>query len=317
MKLKTLATILALMAAISLTFIWCGGDDDDVVVTTPPTPATPTPPTVVCVVGDTSEGIGAGTKLAKSLWDDYCLFKNYTTYEGVTRDNVLALGGDIDKLWCELNTQVCATTFDAAAIETAFNNVITDARVNIVAPIAADAILSVDIDSELPTCGEVYKIEKFVLDLQDINNSIYDTIAGVVESFGITKEKVHEVLVKNLVKLDTDFKLVSTLTAAGVTSETCTYITWTAAAGEGKSLESVWNLIGLILTKETDKTKWIDAMVAVVKEIKSPLVKDIASLLKDVHDIIPAEKLSEVCGLLGLLPDLLQGFISDNLTSKC
>lgn len=319
MKFKTLATILMLLATLTLTFAfnYCGDDDP---VETTPTPATPTPsePTKTdCIVGEdaTTGEKGPGTKIAENLWDKKCLFKDYESYEGVTRDNVLALGKDLDQFWCDVTEEICSDDLDEAKIEASLNKVFSDARVSIVSPILSDALLSID-SASFPTCGDIYEGVNFVRDLKDPNNSIYSQIEGVVSSFGITKQQVVDAVIDAIDRLDKNFMLTSTLEAAGVTSADCSFIEWTEAAGAGKSIPEVWILIGDILTKETNKEKIVTDINNAVKAIKGQLVKDVAYILGKVHALIPAEKITEICGLLGLVPQLLMDLLTD-VESKC
>lgn len=328
MKLRNLITILALISALTFVFTYCG-DDDDTDTKTGTTTGTTTGSKTGTTTGTTTgtktgtttveceKGSGTGTQIATDLWDKYCLFKNYTSYAGVTRENVLALGGDIDYLWCVLGEQVCNDTFDTAKVEDAFKKVITDERVNIVAPIAVSLLLQGDIQSSIPKCGDVYKVVKLVLDLKDPNAELWNQVDQLVSGFGVTKKDLHALFLKHIEILDTQLKLLSTLEFAGVTSETCEYKNLDKADAGDKALPEVWTLLYYLFNKETDKTKWETALKNLISKLKDPLISEISLILHDVHGVIPKEKLSEVCSLLSLVPDLLIGLIKDNVKSQC
>jgi len=238
----------------------------------------------------------------------------------VTEEDACAIGTDIDDLWDELTTQMCAATFDANAVKAKIDAVVSQANMDTLLPVIEDALSKAD--APLIPCSDpggfgLYELSGYITQIKTEGSALYtQTICQYVTMIGTTCANAFVVLSGGVNALDETLGLSAAITALGATSSPCTFTAWTSD-GCPACVPSVWAILNLGLNGGT-VAEWDAALdAAITAGVLSDILADVIDLLKALHDVLDASGRQMLCGLIPTLPELLIGMLSDSIESQC
>jgi len=301
MKFRNLIPILILIVAIGLSFVLCGDDDDNTPTATPTPTVTPTP-TPVC---PTCFSLNAGGVIVQFLYETKCLFKCYPT---VTKEAAVAMSRDIDVLWSALQTQMCASTFNATAVTDTLADVFSAENIALLKPVIVDALAKADSTTPLLTCETVTTISGYITQALTSTSDLYTkTLNNYVDMIGITAEKAFEVISGGVTALNTTLKLTDAITAlncGGTMGTECP-----------NCVAGVWTIVQYLTDSTVETNEQWGTAVDGVMSLMTPLLTDVVNLFKALHDNLTSTTL--LCTLIPNLPSLLLGLLTDSIESNC